>query len=247
MFWTQEDFEKWGEHIAENTEGDTDGAFLAAEKTKHGTEVLFGGSKEEVLVLLSSAIFDYARSFGVAMEDVLKDIPEAFEQLRETAKGIQMYESCEADEKKIKETIDPETLLGISGDGETIHFPVPPKDVQEQMLQDLKEMEPYQAIADETAKRLAGPEGIRDVIGDGSTLGGFVDERGNVHVTFEYKELMFDYDFGLKGHIGSLRKTQDLNFCMDSEFDDKIFRMILGSVMKEAGIAPPETKKEDKK
>ena len=74
MYWSQEDFEKWTDHIngivGENSE---EGAFLVAEKTK-GIEILMAGERQEVLELMASAVYNFSKNHGIAFEDVLVDI-----------------------------------------------------------------------------------------------------------------------------------------------------------------------------
>lgn len=227
MFFDEVYMNQLADYLIENNDGVAGGGFLVAEKTKNGVEATWGGEPDQVLEILTASVFGYARSNGLAMEDVLKDISDAFEKMQDSKKRAVLTSNGKGCKEEEKQSIDLQTLLGVSADGEMVHFPVPPKDLQEKMMKDMQEMEPYQEIADRVAKKLESLEGIREIIGDGSTLGVYTDDTGSQHIRFLLEGLEFDYDFEFPGEIGALRSKNGTNFFMTSEFNDVVFRELM--------------------
>ena len=104
MYLEETDFVKWAEHINSVVGEDSlDGAMLAAEKTDR-IEIVMVGEKEEVLELLASAVYNFSKDNGIAFEDAITEIQDAWDKLKQKEGYMKIGD----------EIIDMQTGIGIN-------------------------------------------------------------------------------------------------------------------------------------
>lgn len=222
MYWSQEDFEKWTEHINGIVGEDSEeGAFIAAEKTK-GIEILMAGEKQEVLELLASAVYNFSKNYGIAFEDALVDIQNAWDKLKQK-KGYMQFGD---------EIIDIQTGIGINEKEGMVSFPIPPKDIQDEMIASIEEMNNKIGAVKE---RLGSIEDIFTFFNDCTEVGGFIanEETGEKGITFVYNGDRFMYipETNKPGMLSYSSETGGMGIGYFE--DDEIFRKVVTKLLEE--------------
>lgn len=223
MYWSQDDFVKWTEHInsivGENSE---EGAFIAAEKTK-GIEMLMAGEKEEILELLASAVYNFSKNYGIAFEDVLVDIQNTWDQLKQKEGYMRVGD----------EIIDMQTGIGINEKEGMISFPIPPKDIQDEMIASIEEMNSKIGAVKE---RLGSIKDIFAFFKDCTEVGGFVanEETGEMGIAFVYNGDRFMYipELNKPGTLSYSSETGGMG--IDYFENDEIFREVVMKLLEGA-------------
>lgn len=130
MYFNEEELQKWAEYINSIVGNNSPkGAFIAAEKAENA-EVNMAGESDELLYLIATTVFHYSKMQHIAFEDALKAISDKWEEIAEEDGYI----------KSGNEIIDKKTGIGYNPEEETISFPIPPKEVEEEMLAFIQNM-----------------------------------------------------------------------------------------------------------
>lgn len=128
MYFNEEELQKWAVHINSIVGDDSPkGAFIAAEKAENA-EVNMAGESDELLYLIATIVFHYSKMQQIAFEDALTAISDKWGEISKEDGYI----------KSGNEIIDKQTGIGYNPEEETISFPIPPKEVEEEMLTFLK-------------------------------------------------------------------------------------------------------------
>ena len=222
MYLEETDFIKWAEHINSVVGEDSlDGAMLAAEKTDR-IEIVMVGEKEEVLELLASAVYNFSKDNGIAFEDAITEIQDAWDKLKQKEGYMKIGD----------EIIDMQTGIGINEKEGVVSFPAVPKDIQDAMIASIEEMNSKTGAVKE---RLHSVVDIFEFFKDCTEVNGFIanEETGEKGITFVYNGDRFTYiPYNNPGLISYSSESGGMG--IDCFEDDEIFKTVVIKLLEEA-------------
>lgn len=225
MYLGEADFIKWTEHINSIVGTNSlDGAFWAAEKTDR-IEIMMAGEKEEVLELLAAAVYNFSKNNGIAFEDAITEIEDAWDKLKQKEGYMQIGD----------EIVDMQTGIGINEKEGMISFPIPPKDIQDEIIASIEEMNSKTSAVKE---RLRSVKDIFAFFKDCTEVSGFIanEETGEKGIEFVYNGDRFMYI--LDNNSGMLSYSSESGSMGDVYFeDDEIFRKVVSKLLEESDMS----------
>lgn len=213
MYWKEEQIEEWANYINSIVGDDSpEGGLFIAEKSD-SIEVSMAGEKDELLQILAAGIYNFSKIHSMAFDDVMSEITDTWSKMREK-KGQMAFG---------KEIIDMETGIGFNSETEMISFPIPPKDIQEQML---KSIENTYGKTGKVKERLHRENDIIEFLKECSEVGSVIanEETGEQGIVFIYEGDKFAY---FPDDPGTLAYYSDEGVSIDLFEDDEVFRNLI--------------------
>lgn len=217
MYWNEQQIEEWVNYINLIVGDDSPkGGLFIAEKS-NSIEVSMAGEKDELLQILAASVYNFSKTHSMAFEDVMDEISDTWSKMRE--KNGQMVFG--------NEIIDMETGIGFNSETEMISFPIPPKEIQEQML---KSIEAKYGKTSKVKERLHSEDDIINFLKECSEVGSFVanEENGEQGIVFVYEGDRFSY---FPHAPGTIAYHSDEGVSVDLFEDDDIFRMVILKIL----------------
>lgn len=174
------------------------------------------GEKDEVLQLLAASVYNYLKMNQIAFEDAMSEITGAWSKMREK-KGYMKFGD---------EIVDLEIGIGFNDQTQMISLPIPPKEVQDEMIASIEAMNEKTGAVKE---RLGTVKDIFTFLDVCSDVGSFVanEETGERGLSFVYKNDRFMY-FPVNDGAGMLNYySESGGMGIDFFENDEIFRKVV--------------------